>query len=50
MECFLPMGNPRTALGSNEAVCGASATRARALFAPMMLFAMAGIAIVLVPG
>ena len=44
------VGNLRTALGSNEVVCGASAQLALALFAQMILFAMAGMAIFLVPG
>jgi hypothetical protein len=42
--------NIRASLGSNEALCGASAQLAFALFTQMMLFAMAGMAIVLVPG
>jgi hypothetical protein len=40
----------RTALGSNEAVGSASAQLALTIFAQMMLFAMAGMAIFLVPG
>jgi len=43
------VGDLRTALGSNEAVCSASATLALAIFAQMILFAMAGMAIFLVP-
>jgi hypothetical protein len=39
-----------TALGSNDAVCGAGAQLALAMFAQMLLFAMAGMAIFLVPG
>jgi hypothetical protein len=42
--------NLRTALGSNEAVGSAGAKLALAIFAQMILFAMAGIAIFLVPG
>ena len=42
--------NLRTALGSNEAVGSASAKLALAIFAQMILFAMAGMAIFLVPG
>ena len=42
--------NLHTALGSNEAVCGASAKLVLAIFAQMILFAMAGMAIFLVPG
>jgi hypothetical protein len=44
------VGNLRPALGSNEAVCGAGAQLALAIFAQMMLLAMAGMAIFLVPG
>ena len=44
------LGNLRTALGSNEVVGGASAQLALALCAQMVLFAMAGMAIFLVPG
>ena len=43
------VGNLRTALGSNEAVCGTGAKLALAIFALMILFAMAGMAIFLVP-
>jgi hypothetical protein len=39
-----------TALGRNKAVCGAGAKLALAIFAQMILFAMAGMAIFLVPG
>ena len=39
-----------TALGSNEAVCGASAKLALTIFAQMILFAMASMTIFLVPG
>jgi hypothetical protein len=42
--CNLP-----TALGSNEVVGSASAKLARTIFAQMMLFAMAGMTIFLVP-
>ena len=42
--------NLRTALGRKEAVCSASAKLALAIFAQMILLAMAGMAIVLVPG
>ena len=42
--------NLRTALGRNEAVGSASAKLALAVFAQMILFAMAGMAIFLVPG
>jgi hypothetical protein len=44
------VGNLRPALGSNEAVCDASAQLVLALFAQMILLAMAGMAIFLVPG
>ena len=44
------VGNLRTALGSNEAVCGTGAQLALAIFAQMILFAMAGMTIFLVPG
>ena len=43
------VGNLRTALGRNEKVCGASAKLALAIFTQMILFAMAGMAIFLVP-
>jgi len=41
--------NLRTALGSNEALCSTGAKLALAIFAQMILFAMAGMAIFLVP-
>jgi len=44
------LGNLCTSLGSHEKVVGASAKLALAIFTQMMLFAMAGMAIFLVPG
>jgi hypothetical protein len=44
------VGNLRTSLGRNEQVFGASAKLALAIFTQMILFAMAGMAIFLVPG
>ena len=44
------VGNLRTALGRNEAVGSASAKLALAIFAQMILCAMTGMAIFLVPG
>jgi len=50
-EALTPqVGHLRTALGSNEAVGGTGAQRALALFAQMLLFAMAGLAMFLGPG
>ena len=43
------VGNLRTALGGNEAVSSASAKLALAIFTQMMLFAMASMAIFLLP-
>jgi hypothetical protein len=43
------VGHLRPALGSHEAVCGTGAHLALALVAQMMLFAVAGMAIFLVP-
>jgi len=44
------VGNLRTALGSHEAVGGTGAKLGLAIFAQMILFARAGMAIFLVPG
>jgi len=42
--------NVCTSIGRNEAICGAGAKLALAIFTQMILFAMASMAIFLVPG